>query len=374
MDSKLQPPGSNAPLKVPGRGFVPGPSNLGLSYQKAKETVETFRVACLSKETPAERLDELASTLQNAGYREELTQVLGEALGAEEANPQVGALWIRRLVSSKSWKRNYPDYIDELCERGEIGRRAVLEFLQYLNTKSKPALICRLLSRHGKWVRKDTEAWSLAAGALAKAEEFSRTKSWTRDWRERPEGGARVLFARALALRCVKREREAHEVVQAALSMPGASEEYPVLVLWAAMEEGIAGQVEPGAAHFQQARQSGWDEDGVCLYYLVRGVIRVQQAAPEERAEAFHSSFARIEDRLRRRPVHRRHYLLRRAYRRCVCRMASDAGLVWRRLLTPWRSADSALTMLPLAVIPGLQLGLPVYLYRLLTRRHAPSR
>jgi hypothetical protein len=170
------------------------------------------------------------------------------------------------------------------------------------------------------------------------------------------------------------REAQAQEVIDEALKDPVAAQKYPLLVLWAAMEEGLAGKVDQAIAHFKQVPQSGWDEDSLSLYYLTRGVIRVQEAPPGQRKEVFHSSYYRIQDRLRRSPVHRRHYLLRRAYRRCICRMAKDAGLLWRRLVTPWRSAESALTLVPLLVIPGLQLGLPIYLYRLLTRRHAASR
>jgi hypothetical protein len=232
----------------------------------------------------------------------------------------------------------------------------------------------RLLRRHGKWLRSDKQGWELAAGALGKAGDFSKVKSWTEDWRERQETTGRVLFARALALRGLKREGEAQEAIEAALKDPKATQEFPLLMLWAAMEEGLAGKVDSAAARFKAVSQSGWDEDSMCLYYLVRGVIRVQEAAPNQRKDVFYSSYARVQDRLRRLPVNRRHVMLRRAYRRCVCRMAKDAGLWWRRLVTPLRSAEGPMPLLPLIIIPGLQLALPIYLYRLLTRRHVASR
>jgi hypothetical protein len=114
---------------------------------------------------------------------------------------------------------------------------------------------------------------------------------------------------------------------------------------------------------------SGWEDDPLALFYLVRGMIRVQKAEDEDRAETFVTARDRIHDLFRRVPIYKRDVYLRREYRRCLTRMAKDSGQ-WSQIIpTVWKSAESKWFLLPLLVVPGCQLLLPVYLYRLCSRR-----
>jgi hypothetical protein len=344
-------------------------SRRGLSFQQAQKTLEDLAAACVAPETTDDTLNALANCLQEAGYRHEMTDVLAKALGAANAHPQVGALWIRRLVSSKGWDRKYPKYIDELQHRGEIGRRAVLEFLRYLSNKSRPRLAAQTLRKNRSWLKKDEVAWALMAGALAKAGLHRKAVRWTAGCETRENVPVSVLQARALALRGLKRERQARRVVDLALQRPEASRDFPLLLLWNAMEEALSGNTSAAGNLFRQIQPAGWDDEATCQYYLTRGVIRVQETAREDRAEAFYSGFARVHDRLGRRRIHRRSLMLRRSYRRCVGRMARDAGMWVRAMVVPWHSADTKRMILALLLVPGLQIFLPVYLYRFFTKR-----
>jgi len=116
------------------------------------------------------------------------------------------------------------------------------------------------------------------------------------------------------------------------------------------------------------------DDDSLALYYLVRGVIRVQKADKPTRKEAFISASQRIADLFRKIPIYKRDVFLRREYRRCFARMAKDSGAWSQAIPAVWRSAENFSFLFPLLVIPGLQLLLPCYLYRFCARRRGVSK
>lgn len=341
-----------------------------LSPQEAEETLKRLRALSLDKEQPSALLEAAAESLRGSGYKEELGRVLREALSAPNAHPFVGALWMRRIVDRRSWNRRYPEGMDELCRRGEIGYQGVLEFLKAAGAKSKGQLVRRALRRHGKWLQKHPEGWRVAAQALVDAGEYGHAVRWMSGWRSKMPLDLPLLHCLALALRGSGRERRAREVVSLALQQPEADRQFPDLKLWHVAEEALAGQAETAAAAFKELEPVRWDdEDAICLYYLARGVIRVQRAEPAVRGEIFTAAMERVDERFRKAPVYSRDMLLRRQYRRCLWRMARDAGR-WRYAwLAAWRSADTWWFLFPLVALPGLQLLLPLYLLRLCTHR-----
>jgi hypothetical protein len=189
------------------------------------------------------------------------------------------------------------------------------------------------------------------------------------DWGKRPELDLGLLHCLVFALRGSGRFTEAHEMVGMALGRPGADQQFPVFKVWSAMEEALAGNIQKAAGHFKELKPLAWDDDLLCRYYLARGVVRVRQPEGKARKEAFGLACDRIKDRFRRIRVHQKDVLLRREYRRCLWRMSLDSGNPAQAILAVWRSADSWFFLLPLLVIPGLQLFLPLYLYRLCTWR-----
>lgn len=316
----------------------------------------------------------MAASLRQSGYAQELSEVLYDAVSSPQANPHAGTLWMRRIVTSKGWNRSYPEELDELCARGEIGRGAVLELLGYAALKGRWQLIKPVLKRHGHWLRTDPVGWPVMARALTSAGACRTALRWTSGWQRRPDTDLQVRYAVASALRGLGKERQAHPVVAAALEDPAAVSRFPLLAIWFASEAAIRGDIEKAMAQFERLDPTGWDEDTQCHYYLARGVIRVAQAPDDEKERAFRSAYDRIRDRFRKVPPHRRHWLVRRMYRRCVSHMARTAGKRGKVLLLPWRSADSWSFLLVLLLVPGLQVFAPVYAYRCGTRRKGASR
>jgi hypothetical protein len=340
-----------------------------LSAQQLEKTIEQFRQLCVRPGEDVAELEVVAEILRNAGFKHELMRILRDALSLPEANPHVGALWIRRIVTSKVWDHRYPQGLDNLCKQGELGRRAVIEFLELAGVKRRYQLVQQALGRHARWLRTDPKGWAVAGRALAHARCYRQAARWLADWRAKPDLDLQTLHCVALSMRASGRTRQADEAVQLALARTGAAEQFPIFKLWQAQDEAFAGHTQEASATFKQIDPAGWEEDSLALFYLVRSVIRVQKAEKANRREVFAAARDRITDLFRRAPIYKRDVFLRREYRRCFARMAMDAGAWPQAVSAAWRSAESWLFIAPLLLVPGLQVLLPCYLYRLCSRR-----
>src|SRR3974390_2927130 len=123
------------------RSPTPATQRISLSPQEATKTLQKLRELCVTKGEQLAELESAAKALRDSGYKQELSQVLREAITWPESHPRVGALWVRRLVSSNNWDRTYPKTMDELCHHGEIGQCAVIEFLETVSTKGRRNLV-----------------------------------------------------------------------------------------------------------------------------------------------------------------------------------------------------------------------------------------
>ena len=337
--------------------------------------VERLRGLCLTKGEDVTELEAAAQALRQSGYKQELSQVLREAIWWPESHPHVGALWIRRLLSSNNWDRRYPKSMDQLCrEHREIGHRAVIEFLGTVGAKHRITLVRQAVRKHGRWLRANPEGWGAGARALVAARLYRQAAKWMSDWRQRAPLDLPMLHCLALALRGAGREQQAQEIVDLALAKPDVHQQFSIFHLWQAQEQALAGNTATAVAHFKEVHPEGWEDDSLVLYYMVRGLIRVQRAEGKARTGAFWSAFDRVGDQLGRRRIYKSDMMLRRQYRRCLQRMARDSGQTWTGLRVTWRSADSWSMIIPLLLIPGLQLLLPVYLLRLCTNRQGQAK
>jgi hypothetical protein len=194
------------------------------------------------------------------------------------------------------------------------------------------------------------------------------------NWREQPSLDNSTLYCLALAFRATDKRSKATEVAGVALGRPGMSEEFPLLKLWLAQDHAFSGDTQAASTTFKQIDPSGWEDDALACYYLVRGVIRVQKAQDKDRKEAFQMARDRIAQLFRKNPIWKRDVYLRREYHRCLLRMARDAGNWAERLRVRWRSAHSAPVAVALLLVPGLQLLVPCYLYRLCSHRRGAAR
>lgn len=367
-------PATRAGLARPATAANTTAARVWLKPEEAAKTVRRLRELCRTKGDELQELETAAKALRDSGYKQELSEVLREAITWPESHPRVGALWVRRLVSSNNWDRTYPKGMDELCQRGEIGHCAVLEFLDSVSQKGRTHLVRQAVRKHAGWLAEHPVGWGVAARALARVRLYAMAARWMADWRKRQDMDLTLLYSLALALRGTGREREAHEVVQLALGKPNAEQQFPVLKLWLAEEEALTGDTEQAATHLKEKSPTGWDEDAVGLFYLTRGVIRVGRAESSQKREAFAAAYDRIRDQFRKHRVYQREMVIRRQYRRCVSRMARDSGAWLTGLAARWRSADDWVTIVLLVLLPGLQFFAPLFVYRFCRHRRGREK
>lgn len=344
-----------------------------LKPQEAQALLELLRESCVASGDLARPLEDILEDLYRSGYKQESASVLRRALESASVRPEVGALWMRRVLNRRSWDRRYPVEMDELCRRGEVGHRAVIEFLESATAVRKPELVRRALRKHGNWLREHPLGWGTVARTLATLHCYRALSRWMADWRNKPELDLSLLHCLVAGLRGSGRIAESREVIRLAMAKHAADPKLQPLKLWYAMDEALAGNTEAAASLFRELVSPEWDKDSFNRYYLVRGIIRVQKANAESRAEAFTSAWARVEDHFRRPPIHQRDLLVRREYRQCMCRIARDSGYWPGCIRAAWRSADSWPFLILLLLVPGLQLLLPCYLFRLCTHRLGKS-
>jgi hypothetical protein len=342
-----------------------------LSPAEVRSSLARLRTLCVAPGNCKAELDALAEALRRSGYVQELAEVVVDALDSPDANPHVGVLWMRRLTTSKSWRRAYPEELDELCERGEIGRGAVIELLAYAALKGRWNLIKPVLKRHGGWLREDPVGWRLMARALNSAGAYRASLSWISNRAVTTDTPLEIRFEIARALRGLGKETRAHSTVAAAVQNPEAASRFPLLLLWFSLEAALQRDYAGAATEFEKLSSAAWDDDTSCLYYLARGLIRVGLAPRDRLDSAYWSAYERIRDRFRRIPPYKRPWEVRRAYRRVMVRMAVTSGHWGKALIAPWQAADSWTTLLLLAIIPGLQIFAPLYAYRCATHRQA---
>jgi hypothetical protein len=345
-----------------------------LSAKELERTLEQFRELCATPGTDPRVLEETAEILREAGFKQELMNLLREALTLPGANPHVGALWMHRVVASKTWDHRYPRDLDSLCKRGEVGHRALLEFLELVGLKRRAQLVHEAIARHAKWLRKDPRGWAATGRALVHSRCYRQAARWMSGWRKQPELDLLTLRCLALALRAKGRIGEAQKIGSLALARPGTAERFPIFTLWSAEDEIFRGDDQAASASFKQVDTTGWEDDDLALYYLVRSVIRVKKAESANRKEAFAAARDRISGLFRKVPIYKRDVFLRGEYRRCLVRMAKDSGKWEQAVVATWRSADSWLFLFPLLVVPGLQFLVPCYLYRLCARRKGVNK
>ena len=354
--------------------LVEAAARRALTAQEFEKTAEHFRRLCATPSENLATLDETAEVLREAGFKQELMHLLHEALRQPDVNPHVGTLWIRRVITSKIWDHRYPEGLDELCQKGEVGQRAVIEFLELAGRKRRGSLVLKALARHQRWLRANPAGWAAAGRALALSRCYRRCARWMSNWREQPSLDNSSLYCLALAFRATGKRSKATEVVSVALDRPGMSEEFPLLKLWLAEDHAFSGETQEASTTFKQIDPSGWEDDALACYYLVRGVIRVQKAQDKDRKEAFEMARDRVAQLFRKNPIWKRDVYLRREYHRCLLRMARDAGNWSERVRVRWRSAQSAPFAVALLLVPGLQLFIPCYLYRLCSHRRGAAR
>lgn len=133
-----------------------------------------------------------------------------------------------------------------------------------------------------------------------------------------------MLFNLALAFRARRRWPELNEVLAAACKLP-QDHSFQQLRLLLAYELAAKGNTQEAASHFRELKTQGWSKYMLVQFQCVRSMLAVQTASPEERKKVFKTERATLRKFLAQLKLSTQ----RTDCRRCLARMATDAGNKW---------------------------------------------
>jgi hypothetical protein len=268
------------------------------------------------------------------GWDRQAEAIYSGALDRSDVHPQVGSLWIEHCASRGHWR--CARRLGGLLAQGEVGRRAMVAYLQAVGRAKKSGKIAGCLRRHRQILREHTPCWGIVGYALTSIERHRAAAEWLRDWPDRRDAQPWMLINLVIALRALRRDDQANAVSRHALQLEA---DYTTAshAIWLALDEllKIDGDGSAAAARLDGLDPARFDQTNQYLFKLARLLVQRAQAQPAERASVrratsrdlasmTRTSFIPAED----------HGAVLHAYNRAVRRMARDhgpvAGLLWK--------------------------------------------
>jgi tetratricopeptide (TPR) repeat protein len=275
-----------------------------------------------------------------AGWAAHADRCIEQWIDSPQANLHLGTVWVSRqcgLGHWHIWKR-----LETFCARGEIGRLAIVQFIDCLAKAALDArrrrdtlrlfkyrsLLKKFLRKHQSELNADDAAWGKVGYALIHFGQPEEAITWLNHWREDPKVEMWMLYNLALMLRNQHEESSAAEVVREALRLPVRDQTYAGLAVWAALEDALGGNIQSARAFLANITPLKLTDEQEVTVELTRAVLDLQEASPTSRPQISRRSFAACKTALQQRPAANTN-AVRRSYRRCCRRMAKDAPSLW---------------------------------------------
>ncbi len=244
--------------------------------------------------------DAALDALAKAGMDDVVDGLLSELLESPEANGEVGALWMEKLVA-----REKPASCErELAARRHrdgIARSAARAYLDELAERGARRRVRSFVSRERDWLRASTTTWGDIGSVLVRVDDRARAIEWLSDWREREDALPWMLANLAAALRGRRRPDEAHEVSRSALLR---AEDHCTGMhrLWLASDALVADDLAEAAAHLAAVPQDELSPFYEFLRGAIGAAVSVADLDPHRASEAARSARARLDHCVRAYP------------------------------------------------------------------------
>ncbi|MFN4260003.1 MAG: tetratricopeptide repeat protein [Gemmataceae bacterium] len=260
-------------------------ARLAVTRENQSDAEEVLRTLCVSPCDSDWPLNQAARFMRQAGWGAQVGAILCQALESEAVHPQVASLWIEHLAAQQEWSSG-AEWLDRLQPRGELGRRALITFLEELGKAHQRDWIQRTLRRHDQRLREDTYLWGTVGFALSTCNAHQQVIRWMADWPDRDGLQPWMLINLALSLHGAGKEEEAYRVSQRALQLtPDHTTRYHHL--WLAAVEILRTDIASAKDRLAQAEYQECDASHRFLHVLVEAAISVACADPQERHAAF---------------------------------------------------------------------------------------
>ncbi len=294
---------------------------------------------CLVPDLGLWPVQSIVTLLDESGHRRDVTRVLKAALAKTEVTPVVGELWVRRETGRSRWfglRR-----LGQLTTRGEIGRRALIAWLECFGESAQEhrqrfgrspffrTLAFRwLVRKHRTLLTTNDECWGAAGYAHACLQRPRATVRWLSSWREHPTARPWMLANLVTALRNLRRDAEADEVCRAVLKMPVRDHTTADAALWLAMEQLLSDDdaaLAEATRCLDQHQAADFTPRLQEIFALGRAVVAVRQSPEPERKRIAREQQKLLGEVFPGISLTRRSQCSRRMFRRCLQRMARDA-------------------------------------------------
>ena len=311
------------------------------AYQKQfDQALAILKKLCVANLDDPWPLSGIAETLDKLGRRREVDAVFREALALPDAAPLLGEVWVQRQLARDRWF--ILGTLDRLHKRGEIGRRAIIAYVNAMGkTVRQPFvrrgssrlehgfLLWRLLHRHRAWLAKDDQAWGTVGYTLTSMRRRRAVVKWLASWRDHPNAEPWMLSNLVVAFRDLGRVTEANEVCRAALRLPIRDHTSNDFALWLAVEELLAGDANRAAQTIDTFQASDFRPFMQKVFALADAVVKLRSSPQPEKKTAFKEARRRLNKEFAGACLRPYGKGMRRVFRRCVHRMAREYGGPW---------------------------------------------
>jgi tetratricopeptide (TPR) repeat protein len=227
-----------------------------LSQRDFDGAAAEFRALCLSPQADSDHLEAAAGAERDKRWQKLVDKVLNETLTHPEANAETGALWARRMrLFRVGWR------LKKLPVGSEVWRRASEIYLEALAARNFRDSLRRFVRKYAEALRHHSDSWGTVCYALVTVGDYRGAVRWADDWRQREDARPWMLWNYALALRYLKREREAYVVGKEALNLPEdhLSNSHRLML---ALDDALEGEMASAKSGHEQINASSlreWD-------------------------------------------------------------------------------------------------------------------
>jgi tetratricopeptide (TPR) repeat protein len=254
-------------------------AQLALRHDNQERAVEILlELAKTGKDDPGPG-NAVLDLLQKHGLARKAEKAVSKALRLDPGNHGLDSLWVQvRLARNK---RVPSKRLNQLSRAGDVGRQAVLTYLETEAEHGKKWSFRRAFRRHRTWLREQDRSWGLIGFGLVRLRAFQQAAIWLAGWKERKGVEPWMLYNLVLALQATGREAEALEAMRHALQLGQTDSTLSFFKLWLAFEELLAGDRSKAEHLLENCRRNDLDEMFRSLLDLAQNMIETRRAAEE---------------------------------------------------------------------------------------------
>ncbi len=224
-------------------------------------TPSLFGALCASEKVEPWCLETAAKILDRQNHPRQVDELVNARLSAAQCAPAVAEFWVDRELARGRWGLH--KRLAALKDRGELGRRAVLRYLDHMGEAFNIARrkrdvttplklryhLHRLLRKHRSWLAGDIDGWGKVGFVLTCIGRPQSVIDWLSDWRTKPNAESWMLYNLVIMLQHKGRYDECREIIRHAVALRHGGDLYEAFRLWAAFEEALGGNFSQAEAH-----------------------------------------------------------------------------------------------------------------------------